>query len=222
MKRVVWGVVIVAAITLIVSVTPANATSIVFNIASTCTAMSTACGGLHIVGGTATAFNIRIASVTISGAPNASTDGTFAVSSTLPGVGGNGDMALAFTNTSNTISIVGAIPTLGVAQTTLLSGSFSTFNIIFNTLNKGEIKGTGPDVKAASLLSAIGLATNTKFNFFGFVLGFNQTAAFGHYDTINASITNTNQTPEPETLLLFGTGLVSLVGLLRRKGLSRG
>jgi PEP-CTERM motif len=215
MKRVAVGAVILAAVALVLAPGSAHATSIVFNISPTCPALTSACGGLQIAGSNASGFNIRIGSVTVSGAPT--NNGTFAVSSNLTGLGGNGD--LVFNSVTNSISITGAISGLGVAQTTLLNGSFSTFNVLFSTLSSGEITATGPDVKAASLLSAIGLNTNTKFNFFGFVLGFNKTAPLGSYDVINANIVN--QTPEPETLLLFGTGLVSLVGLLRRKGLSR-
>src|SRR4029077_9005556 len=139
--------------------------------------MTSACGGLQIPGSTtADGFNIRIASVTIAGAPT--NDGTFAVTSNLKGMGGYGNLVFNYNTASNTnaVFITGAIAGLGVAQTKLLNGSFTNFNVVFKTLHSGEINGTGPDTKAASLLSAIGLATNTKFNFFGFVIGFNQTA----------------------------------------------
>ena len=216
MKRVVLGIVTVAAIALMLAPVPAHATSIIFNISPTCPAQTSACGGLQISGANASGFNIRIGSVTISGAPTASANNTFAVSSNLTGLGGQGDMV--FNSATNSISITGGISALGVGQTTLLSGSFNTFNVLFSTLNSGKITASGPDVKAASLLSAIGLASNTQFNFFGFVLGFNKTAPLGNYDVITASITN--ETPEPGTLMLFGTGLLSLVGVLRRKGIS--
>lgn len=216
MKRVVLGVVMVVAFALMIAPAPAHATSITFNVATGC-GSGTPCGQLNLTGSSANGFNIRIGSVTISGAPTASANNTFAVSSNLTNLGGFGD--LVFDSTSSTISITGAILGLGVAQQTLLSGSFGTFNIVNFTLNTGQISGSGPDTKAPALLSAIGLNTSTQFNFFGFVLGFNRTAPLGSYDPVNASIIN--QTPEPGTLLLFGSGLLSVMGLLKRKVLTQ-
>ena len=216
MKRVILGGIIMAALVLVIAPAPAHATSIVFNIASGCGG-GTACGQLNLSGSSGNGFNIRIGSVTISGAPTASANGTFGVSSTLANLGGFG--SLAFNSTSNAVSITGAISTLGVGQQTLMSGSFNTFNILNFTSTTGQISGSGPDTKAAALLAAIGLNTNTQFNFFGFVLGFNKTAPLGQYDPVNASIIN--ETPEPGTLLLFGSGLISVVGLLKRKVLTQ-
>jgi len=216
MKRVVLAGIVLAAVALMIAPTAANATSIVFGIASGC-GSGTPCGQLNVSSSSANGFNIRIGSVTISGAPTASANGTFGVTSSLTNLGGFGD--LAFDSVANTISITGAISGLGVAQETLLSGSFSSFNILNFTSTTGQISGSGPDTKSADLLAAIGLPTGTQFNFFGFVLGFNKTAPLGSYDPVNASIVN--QTPEPGTLMLFGSGLLSLMGLLKRKVLTQ-
>src|SRR5436190_24251886 len=80
------------------------------------------------------------------GAPTASSDGTTGI--------------LEFSTSANYIRIFGSIPSLGIAQDTLLSGTISSFQILPAVIVI-TIVSAGPDSKSPALLNALGIPSNT-------------------------------------------------------------
>jgi hypothetical protein len=59
------------------------------------------------------------------------------------------------------------------------------------------------------------LPVNTPFTFFGFTIAF-QPGAAGTYTPFSTDMSNT-AIPEPGTMVLFGTGLVGLAAIARKR-----
>ena len=145
--------------------------------------------------------NINIGGLTAEATPAGA--GTYAVTALLN-----------FNTAANTISIVGDVPGLGIpAGTTLLTGSFSSFSYtaIPGAGGVTEIfSGQGPDQKDTGLLTALGLPDNTPFDFFGFSI-----------ESVNGTVVSTDivntAVPVPAAVWLFGSGLLGLVGIARRR-----
>ena len=145
--------------------------------------------------------NVNIGALTAQGTPAGA--GTYAITALLN-----------FDTGANTISIVGDVPGLGIpAGTTLLTGSFSsfTYTAIPGPGGTTEIfSGQGPDVKNTALLSALGVPVTTPFDFFGFSI-----------ESVNGTVVSTDivntAVPVPAAVWLFGSGLLGLVGIARRK-----
>jgi hypothetical protein len=111
-------------------------------------------GSISVIGDDVVGVDIPIDVLTVIGT---ALDGVYDVAGDLlssSAVGGN-SAALSFDTANNTISIYGAIPSLGIATPiTLLSGSFSWYSFIDAAL-VAAFTGSGPDTKNPELLTAI-------------------------------------------------------------------
>lgn len=176
-------------------------------------------GGLLTVDSSNNAIgtNIPIGSFTAIG--TGTTDGDYSV------VGG----LLNFNTSTGAITINGGIPTLfgaPVESALLLSGLFNTFFVFADSFN-ATVSGAGPDTKNPDLLTALGLAPDTPFAFFGFTLAAIDTDSTGvpgntYYVATSTLMINmeqppVNAVPEPGTLLLLGSGLAA-AGIWGRRG----
>ena len=140
--------------------------------------------------------DILIGALLVEGAPQG--NGTYTA-----------DALLNFDTAANTIEIYGTVDVLVGVPTTLLTGSFASFN--YYTVGGNEVfTASGPDTKACALLCELGLAIDTPFNFFGFSI-----------ESINGEVVSTDivntAVPVPAAVWLFGSGLLGLVGVARRR-----
>jgi hypothetical protein len=151
-------------------------------------------------GGNVSGAGIKIGSMIVEG--TTSSDGTYVVTGGI----------LSFDTAADTISIVGDV--LGIGFMPLLTGSFSSFT--YNAIPAAgggatEIfQADGPDTKSDYLLIELGVDLSTQFDFFGFSIE----SANGN--VLSTDIINT-AVPVPPAVWLFGSGLLGLVGIARRK-----
>lgn len=151
-------------------------------------------------------------------------------SATSSNMDADGNAALAFNTATGTFSITGDVHTLlpgGIigaeivpAGTVLLSGTIGGFSIT-GCSGSGTCSiqfTTGTDTKSPLLLAALGL-TGTQWQFSGFTLGANLLSN-GTYTATSTDILNT-AVPEPASLLMLGSGLLTMGGVVRRKLLNR-
>jgi hypothetical protein len=124
-----------------------------------------------------------------------------------------GSLNFDYGSSGNFINIYGWVPGLGVGPEYLLQGTFTSF--IAGSDGLTATLGIGPDQKADDLLAAIGLPSDTSFNFFSLTLSKDPTE--GSDGGTLAEVINTSA-PEPSSLILLGSGLVGL-GLFGRKRL---
>lgn len=130
---------------------------------------------------------------------------------------------LSFNSSAGTLSITSAAPiTIGAnapipTGTLLLNGTGDTFGIT-NTGSVLTITASGPDTKNATLLADLGVPAGTQFDLTAFSLSANPVVgANGHVWTPYSTDVLNVSTPEPGTLVMFGSGLLGLAGLIRRK-----
>jgi hypothetical protein len=165
-------------------------------------------------GGNAVGVAIPVGVMTFTNGPTVTSYDTSGTA-TSSAQDANLSASLDFNTATNTITITGGIPTLSIANgTTLLSGSFSSFSVTNNFGVLLSVNGQGPDTKSPLLLQALGLPTNTPFQFFGFTI-----ASLANGTVFNAFSTDIANTavPEPTSILLLGTVLVGVCRVLRRR-----
>jgi len=127
-------------------------------------------------------------------------------------------------NPGGSFTITGGIPGAGISNQTLMSGTFSTASVFDGGLLKFNAAGT--DVINSSLLSYLGIASGTTFQFVGSVIGANlwnpgayNGGAF-NITTLSTDLASIGTppptpTPEPMTLALMGMGGAALFGARR-------
>ena len=71
-------------------------------------------------------------------------------------------------------------------------------------------------MKNVELLTNLGIDPNTEFEFFGFSMGFDFSLD-GTATAISTDVINTSVVPVPAAVWLFGSGLIGLVGVARRR-----
>ena len=127
----------------------------------------------------------------------------------------NGYLASALLNfdtAADTITIFGSVAGLGIgvgSPVTLLSGSFSDWSLAPAGPNQFFVA-SGPDVKNVELLNVLGIDPNLQFEFFGFSIE-SKNGVVISTDIVNTAV------PVPAAVWLFGSGLIGLVGVARRR-----
>ncbi len=151
-------------------------------------------------GGDFTGTNINIGSLTIAGSTS---DGAYAVT----------DGVLSFNTGTQSLNIQGSVAGLGISSQTLLSSTMDDFSYDYsngNTLNFFEASGSS--ALSTNLLSAIGLS-GTGFDYLAYSIDVNSLG-----QVVDAGVVNTTSVvPLPAAAWLFGSAILGLLGVARRK-----
>ena len=187
-------------------------------------------GTLAIGGGNAVGTDIPVNALTVNG--TASANGVYDTFGLATGSGtgagtANGAARLDFSTAGlGSITITGGVCNLGNetcsggagtfdASEVLLQGTFSSWSLVDGAF-VGSINASGPDSKGAGLLAALGVPAGTKWDFFGFSIGFNLAGGGSPYTVTSTDIVNT-EVPEPASIVLLGTLMVGVVQVVRRR-----
>ena len=125
------------------------------------------------------------------------------------------------TGTGGTIEIVGFVSGLSLglnnpgSPVTLLTGTFDSWSFQNNGY-AAIFDGFGSDTKDDLLLEDLGIPLDTQFEFFGFSIGYDINLD-GIATAISTDVINTSVVPVPAAVWLFGSGLLGLVGVARRR-----
>ena len=203
MKRVILNMAAVLGIAVLAlcMTQPANAAAITID-------FSGSSGGTVTLnlGGVASSSNVAITQLSFDAGPQM-----------------NISALLSFNSSAGTLSITSTAPiTIGAnpaipTGTLLLNGTGDTFKVT-NGGSVLTVQATGPDTKNATLLADLGVPAGTTFGLTAFSLSANPVVG-GNGTTWTASSTDilNVSTPEPGTLVMFGSGLLGLAGIIRRK-----
>ncbi len=149
-------------------------------------------------GGDFTGTNINIGALTIAGSTS---DGPYAVT--------NG--VLSFSTATGNLVIQGSVADLSISNQTLLTGTIDNFF----ASDQGELsffQAGGSSVLSTDLLSAIGLS-GTGFEYLAYNIESNELG-----QVINTGVVNTTSVvPLPAAAWLFGSAILGLLGVARRK-----
>jgi hypothetical protein len=205
MKKRFLGIVLVMLLCLMLSPAPARAVYII----DFSTGLAGEGGSLTRSGGDVIGSAIPIGAMIVSG--TGGSDGVYAVT----------DAQLNFNTGTKSLTIVGSVPALGLANRPLLTAtSMSSFNLIYAPDPSGgfTIYAIGLDTKDRSLLSALGIPLTTEWGYFGWSMTGQPLTAPHSWSALSTDIKNT-QVPEPAAMFLLGSGLVGLWGF--RKGVRK-
>ena len=142
--------------------------------------------------------NINIGALTIAGSTS---DGPYAVT--------NG--VLSFSTATGNLDIQGSVADLSISNQTLLTGTIDNFF----ASDQGELnffQANGSSTLSTDLLSAIGLS-GTGFEYLAYNIESNELG-----QVINTGVVNTTSVvPVPAAAWLFGSAILGLLGIARRK-----
>jgi hypothetical protein len=200
-------------------------------------------GGTMTYNGVTTAVTMPITELVVTGAPINNgfyyIDGATACTTPNPGLAPCGTTS---TTTGTQTGSVGGIATFGAGGSLTLagsldnaagvqvlatgpiitSGSYSSATLNTSTGVLSAFGGVGGDVKSAAFLSFFGLTSTTMFSF-DFKASARSGAApgatFTNAPVVTGSVDNVapSAVPEPASVALFGTMLLGVAGLLRKK-----
>ena len=201
MNKVMKPLLLVAYVAVAAFSTNASAAGVVIDFGTGLAGAGGTISDVNSDGSYITGSNILIGSLTTSGT---GADGVYTT-----------DALLNFDTNSGSITIDGTITGLGInTSITLLSGSLTSWS--YNGGVGTSFSAEGYDTKHDDLLNALGVPLNTQFDLLSFTLGFDFPQN-GNATAVSTDVLNIEAVPVPAAVWLFGSGLIGLVGVARRR-----